>query len=40
VQITTAGQATRVMRRCVEETQVLEQKEGEPGHIAACWVER
>ncbi len=32
-----AGHEIRVMRRCVEETQQLEQKRGEPGHIAACW---
>src|SRR4051812_14881129 len=38
VQITSAGQPIRVMRRCVEETQVLQQKQGEPGHVAACWI--
>jgi len=40
VQIKSAGQSVRVMRRCVAEPQVLEQKEGEPGHVAACWVEK
>ena len=38
VQITVGGESTRVMRRCVEEVQVLAQKQGEPGHVAACWV--
>jgi oligopeptide/dipeptide ABC transporter ATP-binding protein len=38
VQITSGGVPVRVMRRCVEETQVLTQKEGQPGHVAACWL--
>ena len=38
VQITSGGQTVRVLRRCVEERQELEQKQGEPGHVAACWV--
>ena len=38
VQITVSGEPTRVLRRCVEERQELTQKQGEPGHIAACWV--
>jgi oligopeptide/dipeptide ABC transporter ATP-binding protein len=37
-QITSAGQPVRVMRRCVQEAQVLQQKQGEPGHVAACWL--
>jgi oligopeptide/dipeptide ABC transporter ATP-binding protein len=37
VQITSADQQVRVMRRCVSETQSLEQKQGEVGHVAACW---
>lgn len=37
VEITSAGQPVRVMRRCVSETQTLQQKEGESGHVAACW---
>ncbi len=37
VEITSAGETFRVMKRCVSETQVLQQKEGEPGHVAACW---
>ncbi len=36
--IQSAGESARVMRRCVEEVQVLAQKEGEPGHVAACWL--
>ena len=38
VQITSGGQPVRVLRRCVEERQELTQKQGEPGHVAACWV--
>jgi oligopeptide transport system ATP-binding protein len=38
VQITVQGESTRVMRRCVEERQELTQKQGEPGHAAACWL--
>ena len=38
VQITSGGQPVRVLRKCVEESPPLEQKQGEPGHIAACWV--
>jgi len=38
VQITTGGETVRVLRKCVEEIPPLEQKQGEPGHIAACWV--
>jgi oligopeptide/dipeptide ABC transporter ATP-binding protein len=35
--ITSGGESVRVMRRCVEENPPLEQKQGEPGHVAACW---
>src|SRR3954469_17932658 len=38
VEITTAGERVRVLRKCVEQTPPLEQKHGEPGHVAACWV--
>ncbi len=38
VQITSGGKDVRVLRRCVEDRQELEQKQGEPGHVAACWV--
>ena len=31
------GGTDRVMRRCAEELPPLEQKHGEPGHVAACW---
>jgi oligopeptide/dipeptide ABC transporter ATP-binding protein len=36
--ILSSGQTVHVMRRCVEEPQELLQKEGQPGHIAACWL--
>jgi oligopeptide/dipeptide ABC transporter ATP-binding protein len=35
--IRSAGEAARVMRKCVDERPPLEQKQGEPGHLAACW---
>jgi oligopeptide/dipeptide ABC transporter ATP-binding protein len=38
VQITSAGESVRVLRKCAEEAPPLEQKQGEPGHLAACWV--
>jgi oligopeptide/dipeptide ABC transporter ATP-binding protein len=34
------GVSLRVLRKCVEEMPPLEQKQGEPGHVAACWVTR
>ncbi len=40
VQITISGKPRRVMRRCVEERQELSQKQGEPGHVAACWLQQ
>jgi oligopeptide transport system ATP-binding protein len=40
VEITTAGERVRVLRKCVEEVPPLEQKQGEAGHVAACWVTR
>jgi oligopeptide/dipeptide ABC transporter ATP-binding protein len=36
--ILSAGQTFRVLRKCVEDMPPLEQKQGEPGHVAACWV--
>jgi hypothetical protein len=27
-----------VMSKCVTDVQKLEQKQGEPGHVAACWL--
>src|SRR6185312_5740173 len=35
-----AGARVRVLRKCVEETPPLEQKRGEAGHVAACWVSK
>jgi oligopeptide transport system ATP-binding protein len=37
VSITSGGESVRVMRKCVEQAPPLEQKQGEPGHVAACW---
>ena len=37
VQIMTGGETVRVLRKCVEQMPPLEQKQGEPGHVAACW---
>jgi oligopeptide/dipeptide ABC transporter ATP-binding protein len=38
VEITTAGRPVRVPRKCAQERPPLVQKQGEPGHVAACWV--
>ncbi|HEV8290784.1 MAG TPA: ABC transporter ATP-binding protein [Tepidisphaeraceae bacterium] len=38
VEIESAGERFRVLRKCQMENPPLEQKEGEPGHVAACWV--
>ncbi len=38
VQITSGGEPVRVLRKCVDEFPALEQKQGEAGHVAACWV--
>ena len=38
VQISSGGVAVRVLRKCVEEAPPLEAKQGEAGHVAACWV--
>ncbi len=38
VEIKVAGETVRVLRKCVEEVPPLEPKQGEPGHVAACWV--
>jgi oligopeptide transport system ATP-binding protein len=40
IEITTGGRRLRVLQKCVAEVPPLEQKQGEPGHIAACWVTR
>jgi len=36
--IESGGGRARVLRKCVDLTPPLEQKQGEPGHVAACWV--
>ncbi len=38
VEITSAGERFRVLNVCKNDCPPLEQKQGEPGHIAACWV--
>jgi oligopeptide/dipeptide ABC transporter ATP-binding protein len=38
VEITSAGERFRVLSKCVNEIPPLEQKQGEPAHVAACWV--
>src|SRR5213075_1925759 len=38
VEIESAGERFRVLRKCQMEAPPLEQKQGEPGHVAACWV--
>jgi oligopeptide/dipeptide ABC transporter ATP-binding protein len=38
VNILSAGKAVRVLRKCVAETPPLEPKQGNPDHLAACWV--
>ena len=38
VEIKSGGVKLRVLRQCAAEMPPLEQKQGEPGHIAACWV--
>ena len=38
VQIASAGQSVRVMRKCVDEAPALEAKEANPEHLAACWL--
>jgi oligopeptide/dipeptide ABC transporter ATP-binding protein len=38
VEITSGGKPVRVLRKCAHEMPLLEQKQGEPGHVAACWV--
>jgi oligopeptide/dipeptide ABC transporter ATP-binding protein len=31
------GSTARIMRKCAEQSPPLEQKQGQPGHVAACW---
>jgi oligopeptide/dipeptide ABC transporter ATP-binding protein len=35
--IVSGGESVRVMSKCVHEIPPLVQKQGEPGHVAACW---
>jgi ABC-type dipeptide/oligopeptide/nickel transport system ATPase component len=37
-EIETGGERVRVLKKCVDQMPPLEQKKGEPGHVAACWV--
>jgi oligopeptide transport system ATP-binding protein len=38
VEISSGGERARVLCKCVDEIPPLEQKRGEPDHVAACWV--
>ena len=38
VEIETGGERVRVLHKCVAEMPPLEQKQGEQGHVGACWV--
>jgi oligopeptide/dipeptide ABC transporter ATP-binding protein len=38
VEIESAGERFRVLKKCQTEAPPLEQKQGESGHVAACWV--
>jgi oligopeptide transport system ATP-binding protein len=38
VEIKSAGLSLRVLRKCCEERPPLEMKDGDPNHLAACWV--
>ena len=38
VEITSGGERFRILRKCHADIPPLEQKQGEPGHVAACWV--
>jgi oligopeptide transport system ATP-binding protein len=38
VEITSAGERFRVLNVCKNDCPPLEQKQGEPDHVAACWV--
>jgi hypothetical protein len=37
IAIRSGGEPVHVMRKCVDQIPPLEQKKGEPGHVAACW---
>ena len=36
--VESGGERFQVLTKCVMERPPLEQKQGEPGHVAACWV--
>ena len=36
--IQSGGVSLRVLTKCIAECPPLEAKQGEPGHVAACWV--
>jgi oligopeptide transport system ATP-binding protein len=38
IEIESAGERFRVLKKCQMEAPPLEQKQGESGHVAACWV--
>ncbi len=38
VAIHTGGEDVRIIRKCFEQTPPLEPKQGEAGHVAACWI--
>jgi oligopeptide transport system ATP-binding protein len=38
VEISSTGVSLRVLKRCVDEKQNLTPKQGDPDHVAACWV--
>ena len=40
MEIESGGQRFRVLRKCATQTPPLEPKQGEAGHLAACWVTR
>jgi oligopeptide/dipeptide ABC transporter ATP-binding protein len=40
VEIKSSGVQLRVLQKCVAQMPPLEQKQGEEGHVAACWVAR
>jgi oligopeptide/dipeptide ABC transporter ATP-binding protein len=39
-EITSGGERFRVLRQCCTEMPPLQQKQGTPGHVAACWVSK
>jgi oligopeptide/dipeptide ABC transporter ATP-binding protein len=37
-ELDSGGVRLRVLTKCVQQMPPLEQKQGQPGHVAACWV--